>query len=252
LPGTSVVFVNGAAGIAKRVCKIEGSEKCEEYADLVADGFNLIWVGGQAIKHGAAGVFTAQERINSVPGARRSVVNEDYTSRILEGLSEYGFRYTSYENVTLPDSRLKARDDELALVNRIVLRNLTSPKNQRDHDVAIHHYDDGVGQIHLPFDGQSMGGSDDLLKRFDGEGLKIAFTSRATSTPDQTTEAAISNAIAQNWAREADANINELIGFVKTDNKANFYWRIIPETQRFGTNYESVDVCGGMASYLTL
>ncbi|GAB1217475.1 hypothetical protein ATERTT37_006714 [Aspergillus terreus] len=230
-----VGFVNGAAGIAKRVCKIEGSEKCEEYADLVADGFNLIWVGGQAIKHGAAGVSTAQERINSVPGARRSVVNEDYTSRILEGLSE-----------------LKARDDELALVNRIVLRNLTSPKNQRGHDVAIHHYDDGVGQIHLPFDGQSMGGSDDLLKRFDGEGFKIAFTSRASSTPDRTTEAAISNAIAQNWAREADANINELIGFVKTDNKANFYWRIIPETQRFGTNYESVDVCGGMASYLTL
>lgn len=255
MPGTSVIFINGLTGLAKRVCKIEGSEKCEVYADLIADGLNLIWLAGAVFKHGSAAVSTGQELINSVAGARRSVVNEDYTSLLIEGLSEYGFSYTSYENATLPARELKARDDEPALVSRVVLRNLTSSENPRGHDVAIHHYDDGAGQLHLPLYGQSMGGStgaSDLHKRFDGAGFKIAFTSRPTSTPSRSNEAAISNAIAQNWAREADANINELIGFVKTSNQANFYWRIIPELRGFGTNYESVDVCGGMASYLTL
>jgi hypothetical protein len=246
----SVVFVNGATGLAKRVCKIEGSEKCEQYADLVADGFNLIWFTGAIIKHGAAAVSTAQERIESLPGARRSVSTGNYTSVLAEGLREYGFLYTSLESVTLPAGGLKVRDGEPALVNRVVLRNLTSPENPRGHDVAIHHYDDGTGQLHLPLFGQSLGGASDLHKRFDGAGFKIAFTSRPNPTPDRSNEAAISNAPAQNWWREADANINELIGFVKTPNKANFYWRIIPEIQGFGLNYESVYVCGGMAAYL--
>jgi hypothetical protein len=145
---------------------------------------------------------------------------------------------------------LKARDGEPALVNRVVLRNLTFPENPRGHDVAIHHDGDGTGQLHLPHFGQSLGGASDVHKRFDGAGFKIAFTSRPNPTPNRSNEAAISNALAQNWWREADATINELIGFAKTSNKANFYWRIIPEIQGFGLNYESVDVCGGMAAYL--
>jgi hypothetical protein len=249
----SVVFVNGATGLAKRVCKLEGSEKCEEYADLIADGFNLIWLAGAAYKHGASAVSTGQELIDSPAGARRSVSKDDYTTLLVEGLSEYGFLYTSYENVTLPAKGLKARDGEPALVNRVILRNLTSSEKSRGHDVAIHHYDDGTGQLHLPLYGQSLGastGGSGVHKRFDGAGFKIAFTSRPTSTPSRSNEAALSTALAQNWWREADANINELIGFVKTSNQANFYWRIIPEIQGFGLNYESVDVCGGMAAYL--
>ncbi|OGM46542.1 hypothetical protein ABOM_004594 [Aspergillus bombycis] len=250
-----IIFVNGVTGITKRVCKIEGSEKCEDYADLISDGINLIWLAGAAYKHGSAAVSTGQELIDSAAGARRSVVNEDYTSLLLEGLSEYGFSYTSYENATLPASGLRARDDEPALVSRVVLRNLTSSENPRGHDVAIHHYDDGAGQLHLPTYGQSMGdstGDSDLHKRFNGAGFKIAFTSRPTSTPNRSNEAAISKAIGHSWAQKAQANANEIIGFVKTSDKANFYYRIIPELQGFGTNYESVDVCGGMASYLVL
>ncbi|RLL97478.1 hypothetical protein CFD26_106686 [Aspergillus turcosus] len=39
-------------------------------------------------------------------------------------------------------------------------------------------------------------------------------------------------------------------GFAETEHAANFSYRIIPEIRGFGTNYETVDVCGGMASYL--
>jgi hypothetical protein len=36
----------------------------------------------------------------------------------------------------------------------------------------------------------------------------------------------------------------------KADHSANFYFRIIPESNNFGMIYESVDVCGEMAGLL--
>lgn len=44
--------------------------------------------------------------------------------------------------------------------------------------------------------------------------------------------------------------LQDLIGFVDTGHDSNFYHRTIPEIANFGLNYESVDVCGGMAGFL--
>ncbi|RJE17827.1 hypothetical protein PHISCL_09837 [Aspergillus sclerotialis] len=246
-----VVFVNGASGLAKRVCKLEDNKKCEEYADIIQDGFNLIWVSGAAYMNGAAAVSSAQELINNSP-VRREVSEDDYPAALhtsfIQAMGEYGFSYDSHEASAIPRTGLEERDGQPALVSQMVFRNLRHAG--RHHDVAVHHYDDGSGLIHLPHAGQSLGNSTDLHKRFNGAGFKISYTSRPTTTPSRANEGSISQHIATHWGREADAGINELIGFVETGHKANFYWRIIPELEGFGTNYESVDVCGGMAEYL--
>jgi hypothetical protein len=53
------------------------------------------------------------------------------------------------------------------------------------------------------------------------------------------------------WAVTSDTYaMTDYIGFAETDHSANFYYRIIPESNGFGLNYESVDICGGMASFL--
>jgi hypothetical protein len=44
--------------------------------------------------------------------------------------------------------------------------------------------------------------------------------------------------------------MSEYIGFVADKEKANFYFRFIPEFREFGMNFESVDVCGQMADML--
>lgn len=44
--------------------------------------------------------------------------------------------------------------------------------------------------------------------------------------------------------------MDDFIGFAKTDHNANFYYRVIPRLRGFGLNYESVDVCVGMAGFL--
>jgi hypothetical protein len=251
----SVVFVYGSTGLAKRVCKIEGSTKCEEYADLVQDGFTLIWLLGAVVKSGAAGVSTATELLSSVSGAltkRQWDQHADVSSAFISGLREFNMTYTSLEMASVTHSALKKRDDEPALVSRMIIKNLKGEFGKA-HDVAINHYEDGTGQVHLPGYGQTLSNSTSshLHKRFTGAGFKIAFTTRTTTQPSTAHKKTISKDIATNWAKEADAGINDLIGFVETSDKANFYWRIIPELKGFGTNYESVNICGGMASYLT-
>jgi hypothetical protein len=250
-----VVFVYGSTNLARRVCKIEGSDKCEEYVDLISDAFTLIWLLGAVVKSGAAGVSTATELLSSVSGAlskRQWDQNVDVPSEFISGLGDYNMTYTSLEMASLVRIGLKKRDDEPALISQIKIMNLKG-ESGRAHDVAINQYEDGTGQIHLPGYGQTLGNSTSshLRKRFNGAGFKVAFTTRTTTQPTTAHKKTISKDIASNWAKEADAGIDDVIGFVKTNDKANFYWRIIPELKGFGTNYESVNICGGMASYLT-
>lgn len=52
------------------------------------------------------------------------------------------------------------------------------------------------------------------------------------------------------YADNASHKIDDFICFAETNHAANFYYRIIRELKGFGSNYEIVDICGGMASYL--
>jgi len=44
--------------------------------------------------------------------------------------------------------------------------------------------------------------------------------------------------------------MTDFISFAETAHTANFYYRIIPESKAFGLNYESVDICSRIASFL--
>jgi hypothetical protein len=56
---------------------------------------------------------------------------------------------------------------------------------------------------------------------------------------------------AQAWVNYANqGSMEDYFGLQKTDHNTNYYFRIIPENNGYGENYESVDVCGGMAQFL--
>ncbi|KAE8368170.1 hypothetical protein BDV27DRAFT_154334 [Aspergillus caelatus] len=102
-----------------------------------------------------------------------------------------------------------------------------SPK----HDIIANHYENGETVLHLP------------LREDSGKRSKLT----------QAHQKSMALAGAATWAVYADnANhkMDDFIGFAETEHAANFYYRIIPEIKGFGTNYETVDICGGMASYL--
>ncbi|KAJ5648131.1 hypothetical protein N7490_004503 [Penicillium lividum] len=121
--------------------------------------------------------------------------------------------------------------------------------NVRKYILFGKHFEDGTGQLYLshPAISSNVTGPSNLRKRFDGHGVKIAFTSRTNGQPSSIFAVDGAQALTQNWWYHVK-NERNIIGFVETHNKANFYFRTIAESKGFGTNYESVDVCGGMAN----
>ncbi|KAB8074912.1 hypothetical protein BDV29DRAFT_201131 [Aspergillus leporis] len=73
-----------------------------------------------------------------------------------------------------------------------------------------------------------------LTKRGSGNtpGFKVSYTTRMESKLTHT------------------HHLSNYIVLWKAGHSANFYFRIIPESNNFGMIYESVDVCGGMAGLL--
>ncbi|KAI9925398.1 hypothetical protein ASPWEDRAFT_41484 [Aspergillus wentii DTO 134E9] len=120
----------------------------------------------------------------------------------------------------------------------------------------IHDFGNGNGHILLPLDGigaHSLNGTT-LNRRAVGKapGFKISYTTRMESKLTNGHRVDMANAMASDWASRANSNnkMSSYIGLWKTGHSANFYFRVIPESQDFGTNYEPVNVCGQMAQFL--
>jgi hypothetical protein len=143
------------------------------------------------------------------------------------------------------------------MISRSIVRNFRTG-NGTAADVALNLFSDGAATLDLAGDlgrlaayGDDNSAAGGIEKRFDGAGFKIAFTTRKRSLLTNAHQNQMSTAIARQWASRADnTDMGEFFGLVKTDHNANFYHRVIPEVRGFGLNYESVDVCGGMASFL--
>lgn len=141
------------------------------------------------------------------------------------------------------------------MTSRSIVRNLRSGNSSAPTDMALNTFDNGVATLDIAGDLQKLatyGDSEERVeKRFDGAGFKIVFSTRMHSKLTVSHQKQMSLAIAKEWARRGDStSMNEFFGLVKTGHKANFYHRIIPEVRGFGMNYESVDACGQMASFL--
>lgn len=245
--------------MARRVCNDIQDPQCEMAIGWVQEGMNLIWTAANVL--GSAGVNGQAQTVDISGNVRRSLPATDFGSEMEEVLRKSGYSFAAAESVDVSGPQFNKRGSVPRLTHRSIFREL-SYRNGSCADVALNHFDNGdlildhAGGLH------TFGtGNDDntlgLKKRFDGAGFKIAFSGRSGGdivTPEHRDQ--ISDAIAHDWAYSAlNTDMNEYFGLVKHGGisdiyQATFYFRIIPETQGFGLDYESVDACGGMGDFL--
>ncbi|KAI9035226.1 uncharacterized protein KD926_004258 [Aspergillus affinis] len=251
--GTSkltVVYIVIGSHLSRQVCEYAGGSRCEEVSYVISDGLLLAYV---AAAHYSGSIP------EGLPSKRDVDVSQGY-SRLWETMLSSNDDI-SYENLaSLPISRndlsLDKCEDEFLPTHRFQVTGFAL-KDSPKHDIIANHYENGETVLQLPLAGGDSGANgtegSGLKKRFDRPGFKISFTTRQGSKLTHAHQKSMALAGAATWAVYADnANhkMDDFIGFAETGHSANFYYRIIPELKRFGTNYETVDTCGGLASYL--
>lgn len=212
---------------------------------MIQAGLSLIYLAAAASSSGA---------VPEVLPTRRDLDHSHGAAQWWENaLSGSEITYDTIEALPFNTSEadLHRRDDEPRLLARIKLNGVPTHDGGKQH-VTINHFEGNNTVLHLPFmDLSSSEFNGTHAKRDEGAGFKISYTTRKPSllTKDHRIEMAARGAEA--WASYTHTyRMTDLIGFAATGHEANFYYRIIPEVRGFGLNYESVDVCGGMAQLL--
>ncbi|KAK5173997.1 uncharacterized protein LTR77_001076 [Saxophila tyrrhenica] len=251
--GTSssrVVYASTAGLSAFGVCRILrdhgiggiGTNDCSSIALIVGPVVLSIFV---ATGSGADPAPTQDTEKRSSP-----LLLADHVHSTFAGL---GFEHDGVSSVPLAPH--DASSTHLPMLDHAHVKNF----RHGNHTVDLHYADFGSGNGHVRISPPSTSFSStnpEHSKRqgHDGPGFKISFTSRQPSLLTQDHMSQASYAIADDWADRADRNdpenMADYIGFQETDDTANFYYRIIPEGDGYGLEYESVDVCGGMGGYL--
>lgn len=232
-----VVYITSGTGLALAVCNYAGGQRCGEITYIIQSGLMLAY---------AAAAHYSGATPEGLPTKRQV---DDYLQQWETMLASYAD--ISYESLTSLDAPMARRDGESAPTHRFKITGLSlddAPK----HDIIANHYANGETVLHLLLS-DSNGSSSALEKRFDNPGFKISYTTRTRTKLTQVHQKSMALAGAATWGVYADNaghKMDDFIGFAETGHAANFYYRIIPETKGFGTNYESVDICGGMAGYL--
>lgn len=229
---SSVVAYCTFGGLTSRyVCRhyFHGNT-CDELALIIASG---IWVVFSALHDtGAIGRRDTGKSLAELLAARwedEGIVFESISDKS----NNLQARYTSSERKPL----------QMAGVKGLEFGNST-------HDMDIFYFGDGDGHVYLPMGRQTEKGDKSKREAHDGPGFKISYTARLPSQLSKQHKVDMSQSIALEWASRANDGMHDMIGFVETEHDANFYYRIIPETEGYGLNYESVDICGGMGKFL--
>lgn len=232
---SSITYITILTGLARAICVKAGYESCDFVAYIIQAGIQLIYAA-------AASYSGAEAQI--LPG--RSA--EDHLQWWKDVLAAHGA--LTYDTIAeLPFEAVEARDDTPSLVARIQFTGILGNETDRKVDLVANHYSDGQTVLDLPV--SQAAANETLAKRADGAGFKISYTTRKQSLLTTDHQRIMSLYLADAWAHlSAEYQMDDCIGFAETDHSANFYYRIIPELYGFGTNYETVDECGGMASYL--
>lgn len=200
---------------------------------------------------GSAGVSPSGP-VESVESVRRSLSDEAFLEDFATALDDYGFEFDGLDEVSPEAPLFSKRDGDASLLRHVVLKGLKY--SDKPQDTAISFFDNGDGILYLPDSFKQVkdtANATSLGKRYHGNAFKIAFTTRQKSLLTRAHQNDMSYELARAWQIQVGLlGANEVIGLVKTEHTANFYYRIIPELYGFGLNYESVDVCGGLAGYL--
>lgn len=185
----------------------------------------------------------------AVPGRRALAAPITQTEGLIGTYAQEGF---TYESVTDISHTIQGRSTGgKQALHTTAVRGLKYPWS--NETVSFNMIDFGEGNGHIEMPGELFHpASTTLGKRVNAPGFKISYTSRLQSKLTQAHISTMSSLLGFWWADNTDHDhtIANVMGLVKTESTANFYWRIIPENSNFGLDYESVDICGGMAGWL--
>ena len=266
----------GASNLALEVCKLAHGQDCIAVAHIVQFAITLIYAASRD-RSGAVPILPTRRDMDALhpkylqyweQTLGNSTALVTYDRIISVPLSD------AEEATTTESSKRESGGTPPALLSRVHIAGLQmqnattgSGNSSSQHilqDVMMNLFADGTTLIHIPLpDGEAASTVADstinstaavatrLSKRFSRPGFKVSYTTRIPSRLTASHQRDMAFHIAKSWALCADNyHMNELIGFSETGHQANFYYRIIPELRGFGTEYESVDVCGGMPSFL--
>ncbi|KAE8154345.1 hypothetical protein BDV25DRAFT_136039 [Aspergillus avenaceus] len=237
-----VAFVTFGPDAAKYICRAitHGDSTCDDWATGIR--YSLLLVFALVHKDGA------EPAVRGDSPARRSI-GGSYLEIASSALGESGLQFASIEaDENLPRVE-KRSSDEPDLVERFLIRGLHHAEMGPDPtNIWVNHYSNGDNTLQIVPEDDQQDGNSTITKRWDKPGFKIAYTTRNKAPLNENQALQMAKHISYKWRTLAIGNdISDFIGFVETGHTANFYFRIIPEHKGYGLNYESVDICGGMA-----
>lgn len=226
------------------VCKRMNQPHCDEVAKAVGSAIaSIAFLAGRVTgSYPKPQKDQDQDQDQTLAGFLRSALDED--GEVFEVVQDMTHtRVARNENAPLEIASVRNWNYDGTLVN-----------------FDVHDFGEGNGHVLVPLEfnngtttaTETGTGDDYSVESGKGPGFKISYTTREKTRLSKTQRTKMANAVASNWASHAkrEKKMSNYIGLWKTGHKANFYYRIIPEVKNFGSNYESVDVCGTMARFL--
>lgn len=238
-----MVYVTAGGVLARSVCKLAGYDACDDVAAAVASALTIIFT--------AAADYSGGEAVSvpELPSPRRSF--NSYQDMLVTAMEGHGLKFADIQPALPAEEAQKRSTEEPYLLERFLIKELLAADNTTTHDFYVNYYSNGGAVIHHPLLGADEHLTSPLAKRYSHPGFKVSYTMRRKSSLTGYKRDVMTTGIAGYWAGLVETtSMTDYIGFEEENGKANFYFRIIPEIRGFGTNYESVDICGGMASYL--
>ena len=242
----SVVFLFGVTSgtLASSVCEIAANRgqadqaNCKHIGTAISSTVYLAF--GTAIVAKSGSISTVFRR------------SEDSLSTSLAAhLKESGTGYDMIASMPMSNSHFQQTGAFLNATKQPLERvSITGMRHDDTSiDAIVTTYDDGTGHIFASPTPQNATG---LTKRQDGPGFKVNYSVFKNSVFGQfpsdkqlSARLQLSQDLAQDWVDRADnKGMSEWIGIAKIDGIIEFGLRIIPESNGFGEEFESVNVCG--------
>lgn len=245
-------YTLGSSAVSAAVCRILARRQvgpvmpddCNDFAVLVGGSVGLIYT---VVQNSKQGTESAPSRRDGEPSLVASLRQHFRAANVdVEGIQD-----VSSEIV----GRIKRRGDfeynkasNLTVVSRVSVLGMQH-ENGMASDILITTFDDDTGHIWTT---PSTNTSEGLSRRHDGAGFKINYRTinYAGNVLGEPSFGTLfrdgGNGIGNDWAtRAGNDRLDEYIATTGiVDPKIlTFGLRIIPETQGFGENYESVDIC---------